>query len=38
MPKGYYTGYGYMGRMPDGTWLLFATDTEYHAAYYSESE
>ena len=31
--RGYYTGYGYMGHMPDGTWLLFATDAEYIEAY-----
>lgn len=28
MPKGYNTSYGYMGYV-DGSYMLFATDTEY---------
>lgn len=28
-PKGYYTGNGYMGFLPDGTRIMFATYEEY---------
>lgn len=33
MIKGYYTGYSYVGLMPDGTWRYFVSDTEYLEAY-----
>lgn len=36
MPKGYETACGWMGRMPDGTWMLFATEEEYLEAYWDE--
>lgn len=26
---GYLTAYGYKGRLADGTWMLFATESEY---------
>ena len=29
----YPVSYGYRGRMPDGTWMLFATESEYVEAY-----
>ena len=32
-PKGYPTNYGWMGRMPNGTWQLFATEAEYLEAF-----
>ena len=31
--RGYWTRYGYYGLMPDGTWVEFATETEYIEAY-----
>lgn len=31
--RGYPTAYGFMGRMPDGTWMMFATESEYIEAY-----
>ena len=31
--RGYLTSYGYMGEMPDGTWRLFATESEYREAF-----
>ena len=31
--RGYLTSYGYMGLMPDDTWVLFATESEYREAY-----
>ena len=31
--RGYLTRYGFMGCMPDGTWMLFATESEYIEAY-----
>ena len=27
--KGYNTASGYMGQMPDGTWMLFASEADY---------
>ena len=27
--KGYWTSYGYFGMLEDGTWMEFASDTEY---------
>ena len=27
--KGYWTSYGYYGRLEDGTWMEFASDAEY---------
>ena len=32
-PCGYLSSYGWEGRMPDGTWCLFATETEYLKAF-----
>ena len=29
MPYGYYTQTGYMGRLPTGRWVLFATQADY---------
>lgn len=29
MAYGYYTESGYYGRMKDGRWILFATESEY---------
>lgn len=29
MYYGYNTKYGYMGRLRDGRWMLFATEKEY---------
>ena len=34
--KGYWTGYGYKGKMHSGKWILFASDTEYREAYADE--
>lgn len=31
--KGYYEGYSYVGIMPDGTKMRFATEQEYKEAY-----
>lgn len=31
--KGYYEGYSYVGFMPDGTKMRFATEQEYKEAY-----
>lgn len=31
--RGYPTSYGYMGRMPNGTWMLFSTESEYREMY-----
>ena len=31
--KGYYTGYSYVGHMPNGTWRRFATEKEYNEEY-----
>jgi hypothetical protein len=33
---GYWTGYSYRGRMPDGRWEYFVSPTEYHEAYDDE--
>ena len=30
--KGYWTGYSYVGLMPDGTWQHFISDREYKEA------
>ena len=30
---GYIVKFGYMGRMRDGTWRLFATEEDYREAY-----
>lgn len=35
--KGYYEGYSYVGFMPDGKKMRFATDTEYREAYAEEA-
>ena len=35
--KGYYEGYSYVGIMPDGRKMRFATDTEYREAYAEEA-
>lgn len=35
--KGYYEGYSYVGFMPDGRKMRFATDTEYREAYAEEA-
>ena len=35
--KGYYEGYSYVGYMPDGRKMRFATDTEYREAYAEEA-
>ena len=32
-PCGYPVGYGWRGRMPDGSWILFATEQEYIEAF-----
>lgn len=32
---GYIIASGYKGRLPDGTWMIFATETEY-CEYYIE--
>lgn len=32
---GYYTRFYYKGRLPDGTWMKFASESEY-AEYYKE--
>lgn len=29
MPYGYDVPGGHRGRLPDGTWMLFSTETEY---------
>lgn len=29
LPYGYDTQEGYMGRLPGGAWMLFATQSEY---------
>lgn len=31
--KGYYEGYSYVGFMPDGTKMRFATEQEYYEAW-----
>ena len=36
--KGYPTNYGWMGKMPDGTWHLFATESEHQEAFREASE
>lgn len=37
MPKGgFYTGYSYVGIMPDGRKQPFATESEYREAYEEE--
>lgn len=28
-PKGYQLPYGYKGKLPNGEWMLFATQQEY---------
>lgn len=28
--KGYWTSYGYYGQLDDGTYMEFASDTEYY--------
>ena len=33
MPKGFYTGYSYVGFMPDGTKRYFATEEDYMEAW-----
>jgi hypothetical protein len=35
--KGYYEGYSYVGYMPDGRKMRFATDSEYIEAYAEEA-
>ena len=35
---GYTINCGYKGRMPDGRWLLFPTESEYIALYNEEME
>ena len=35
--KGYYEGYSYVGIMPDGRKMRFATEQEYYEAYVAES-
>lgn len=35
--KGYYEGYSYVGFMPDGRKMRFATEQEYYEAYVAES-
>ena len=30
---GYLVGSGYMGRLKDGTWMLFATEEDYREHY-----
>ena len=35
--KGYYEGYSYVGFMPDGKKMRFATEQEYYEAYVAES-
>lgn len=40
-PNGYLTKSGYVGFMPDGKWMLFATQPEYEEFFkenYSEVE
>lgn len=32
-PRGYPASYGWRGQMPDGTWRMFATETEYVEAF-----
>lgn len=34
-PTGYPTESGWMGRMPDKTWRLFATEEDYRDAFYA---
>ena len=34
--QGYFTGYGYRGKMHDGKWRTFATEAEYIEAYTDE--
>ncbi len=33
-PKGFPVDSGWLGRMPDGSWRLFATENEYVEAFY----
>ena len=35
--KGYYEGYSYVGFMPDGSKMRFATDREYAEAFAEEA-
>ena len=35
--KGYYEGYSYVGIMPDGRRMRFATDSEYAEAFAEEA-
>ena len=35
VPKGYPVSYGWRGRMPDGSWQLFATEQEYIEAFWA---
>lgn len=32
--EGYWTGYSYVGLMPDGTWMHFSSDKEYEELYF----
>ena len=35
---GYIIASGYKGRLPDGTWMLFSTETEYKEYIYELAE
>lgn len=28
-PKGYWSGYSWMGKLPDGSWMAFSSEEEY---------
>ena len=36
MPYGYDVPGGHRGRLPDGTWMLFSTETEYKERFRDE--
>lgn len=35
---GYNTAIGYKGKLPDGTWMLFATEEEYKEYIHEDNE